>query len=227
MTAVTVHDVAAFLLARSGNHLAMSAIHRMAYYAQGWHLAWAGTPLFDEDIRIRKTGPVVHELFAHSEGFTETTWPAGNAAAITGTSAKVLESVFNSYGHMTGIGMGQLAHKEAPCVLAMGRKTAEDSEPVVDPADMKAFFKALDDAPAGQTAYANRFMDKYADPVLDAAPPVEHTLIGPSYATASLGDEDHAGWYWKCSCGAKAASFIGNWPESKEEAIEEWELHRE
>lgn len=160
---VSVHDVAAFLLARSGSHLAVSAIHRMAYYAQGWHLAWAGTPLFDEDIRIRKTGPVVHALFAHSEGFTETTWPAGNAAAITGTSAKLLEYVFSSYGHMTGIGMGQLAHKEAPCILAMGRNAAEDPEPAVDLDDMKAFFKALDDAPEDPTAYANRFMGRYTD----------------------------------------------------------------
>jgi uncharacterized phage-associated protein len=166
MTAVTVHDVAAFLLARSGSHLAVSAIHRMAYFAQGWHLAWASTPLFGEDILIRKTGPVVRELFAHSEGFTETSWPAGNAAAITGTSAKILESVFNSYGHMTGIGMGQLAHREAPCILAMGRKTAEDPEPVINLAEMKAFFKALDDAPVDETAYANRFMDRYTDEAL-------------------------------------------------------------
>ncbi len=61
---------------------------------------------------------------------------------------------------MTGIGVGHLAQKEAPCILAMARKTDEDPEPVIDLAELKAFFKALDDAPQDQVAYANRFMDK-------------------------------------------------------------------
>jgi uncharacterized phage-associated protein len=170
MTTISVHDIAAFLLTRAGSHLAVSAIHRMAYYAQGWHLAWAGTPLFGEEIRIRKSGPVVHALFAHSQGFTETAWPAGNAAAITGDTAKVLEAVFNAYGHMTGISMGESAHKEAPCILAMSRQSDEDREPVIDLTEMKAFFKALNDAPEDPTAYANRFMDKYTDDALRASP---------------------------------------------------------
>jgi uncharacterized phage-associated protein len=170
MTAVTVHDVAAFLLTKANSHLAVPAIHRMAYYAQGWHLAWAGTPLFGEDIRIRKTGPVVHELFAHSEGVTETSWPAGNAAAVTGSAARVLETVFDSYGHMSGITMGEYAHRQAPCISAMSRKTDEDREPVIELAEMKAFFKAFDDAPDDQTAYANRFMGRYADEAQQVSP---------------------------------------------------------
>lgn len=163
MTTISVHDVVAFLLARAGGHLSMAAIHRMTYYAQGWHLAWAGTPLFPEEIRIRKSGPVAHALFPFQrDGVTEDSWPAGNAATITGNSAEILTTVFNSYGHMTGIGMGETAHREAPCILAMTRKTEEDPEPLINLADMKAFFKALDDAPDNRTAYANRFMGEYA-----------------------------------------------------------------
>lgn len=167
---VSVHDVAAFLLARAGSHLAVSALHRMAYYAQGWHLAWAGTPLFDEEIRIRSTGPIVRTFFAHSEGVTETAWPAGNAAAVTGPSATIIESVFDSYGHMSGIGIGEIAKKGAPCILALARKTDEDPEPVIDLAELKAFFKAFDDAPEDQVAYANRFMARYADDALRVWP---------------------------------------------------------
>lgn len=170
MTTVTVHDIAAFLLARAGSHLSMSAIHRMAYYAQGRHLASACTPLFDEEIRIRNTGPIVHAFFAHSDGVTETAWPAGNAAAVTGPSARILESVFDSYGHMSGISLGEIAKKGAPCIMALARKTDEDAEPVIDLADMKAFFKALDDAPEDQVAYANRFMAQYADEALQVSP---------------------------------------------------------
>jgi len=170
-TTVTVHDVVAFVLAEARGHLSMSAIHRMTYYAQGWHLAWAGTPLFGEDIRMRKTGPVAYTLFPlQKDGVTETAWPAGNAAAITGASALVLKTVFDSYGHMTGLSMGKIAVKEAPCFLALARATEEDPDPVIDLAEMKAFFKALDDAPEDEVAYANRFMARYADDALLARP---------------------------------------------------------
>lgn len=167
---ITVHDVAAFLLAKSGSHLAVSAIHRLAYYAQGWHLAWHGTALFAEEIRIRKTGPVVRDLFAHSDGYTVTSWPAGKAAALDGPAAAAVEAVFGSYGHMTGIGMGEMAHRQGPCILAMGRATGEDPEPVVDLDELKAFFRALDDAPEDRTAYANRFMTKFTDDALLVRP---------------------------------------------------------
>lgn len=117
----------------------------------------------------------MHELFAHSEGFTETSWPAGNAAAVTGAavtgaSAAILEEVFSSYGHMSGIGMGEMAHRQAPCISAMARKTVEDPEPVIDRAEMRAFFKALDDAPEDQTAYANRYMGRHTDEALRVWP---------------------------------------------------------
>jgi hypothetical protein len=54
---------------------------------------------------------------------------------------------------------------------------------------------------------------------------ISHVLIGPRYATVSLPDDDFAGWHWKCSCGAETSVWIQNWPESEDEAREEWRLH--
>jgi uncharacterized phage-associated protein len=224
---ISVHDAVAFLLARKGGFLTTSSLHKMAYFAQGWHLAWAGAPLFDEEIRTRKSGPFIPAMFPHQkDGYTETSWTAGNAAAVSADQARVLDAVFSHYGDLTGVTMAGFANAQAPCLLAMKRATGEDSRPVIDLGELKAFFKALDDAPEDRTAYANRFMDKYADEV-PVARPVEHTLIGPSFASAYVDDDHHEGWYWKCSCGAKAASFIGNWPGSEAEAREEWRLHQE
>lgn len=59
------------------------------------------------------------------------------------------------------------------------------------------------------------------------AAPSGHTLIGPKYATASLPDDDYFGYHWKCTCGAEASTWIQNWPQSEEEAREEWRLHFE
>lgn len=167
MSPVSVHDVVAFLLAQSSGHLSMSTIHRLTYFAQGWHLAWTNTPLFDEEIRIRKSGPVTHALFPHqTDGYTQETWPAGDASAITGVTAETLLAVFGSYGHLPGIGLGEIAHQHSPCISAMVRKTDEDTEPVIDLTELKAFFKALNDAPDDRIAYANRFMDRYTDEAL-------------------------------------------------------------
>lgn len=163
-TTVTVHDVVAFLLTKARGHLSVSAIHRLTFYAQGWHLAWEGIPLFSEELRIRKSGPVVHALFPHQRnGVTEEEWPAGNASLVTGQTAQIVASVFDSYGHMSGISMGETAKETAPCILALARKTDEDTEPVIDLAELKAFFKALNDAPDDRIAYANRFMQQYTD----------------------------------------------------------------
>lgn len=159
----SVHDVVALFLARPPGHLSMSTIHRLAYFAQGWHLAWTDTPLFEEELRIRQSGPIVRALFAHQkDGFTTTEWPSGDASAVTGTAADTVFSVFDSYGDMSGISLGRIAHKHAPCISAITRKTVEDTEPVIDLAELKAFFKAFSDAPVDRIAYANRFIHKYA-----------------------------------------------------------------
>jgi uncharacterized phage-associated protein len=161
---ISVHDVIAFLLARKGSHATTSSLHKMAYFAQGWHLAWAGTPLFEEEIRTRKSGPFIPAMFPHQkDGYTETSWQAGNAAAVSGDQARVLEAVFLHYAHLTGIVLAEFANAQAPCLLAMTRATKEDPKPVIDLGELKAFFKALNDAPQDVTAYANRFMANYAD----------------------------------------------------------------
>lgn len=164
MPTVTVHDVIAFLLARKGCHASTSSLHKMAYFAQGWHLAWVGAPLFDEEIHTRKGGPFIPAMFPHQkDGATETSWPAGNAAAVTTDQATVLESVFNHYGDLSGITLAKFANAQAPCLLAMERATDEDPSPVIDLSELRAFFRALADAPKDVTAYANRFMDRYTD----------------------------------------------------------------
>lgn len=122
-TTVSVHDVVAFLLSKANSHLSISALHKMSYYAQGWHLAWQGTPLFDEELQARNTGPVVPALypFHEKEPYTATVWPAGNAAKVTGAAAGIIESVFDSYGHQSGLIMGDHAKKHAPYPARQGQ----------------------------------------------------------------------------------------------------------
>lgn len=223
----SVHHVIAFLLARQGSHLSTSALHKMAYFAQGWHLAWTGEPLFDEEIRTRKGGPFIPAMFSlQKDGCVETSWPAGNPAALTADQTRTVEAVFVHYGHLSGINLAEFANRQAPCRLAMQRATEADSRPVIDPGELKAFFKALDDAPKDATAYANRFMGQYTDQAPESAG-VQHNLVAVRYASSSLPDDDYSGYHWKCSCGTEASAWIQNWPQSEDEAREEWRLHFE
>jgi hypothetical protein len=80
---------------------------------------------------------------------------------VSGASAQIIKAVFGNYGHLTGLTMGRNAAQEAPCIRAAAKATDELPYPVIDLADMKAFFKALDDAPADRVDYANRFMANY------------------------------------------------------------------
>lgn len=50
---------------RGDMHEKMSTmkLQRLVYFAQGWNLAFVGTPLFDEKIEAWASGPVVRELW--------------------------------------------------------------------------------------------------------------------------------------------------------------------
>lgn len=61
----SAHDVARELrqrLADAGD----VKVHKLAYYCQGWHLAWTGAPMFREVIEAWTNGPVVADLW-HDE----------------------------------------------------------------------------------------------------------------------------------------------------------------
>lgn len=55
----------------------------------------------------------------------------------------------------------------------------------------------------------------------------QHRLVAVRYASASLPDDDYSGYHWKCSCGVEASAWIQNWPQSEDEARDEWRLHFE
>ena len=68
--AYKVLDIANKLLLRaknneSGDLMSNMKLQKMLYYQQGFHLAYFGTPLFDEDIEAWMYGPVVPSVYSH------------------------------------------------------------------------------------------------------------------------------------------------------------------
>ncbi len=59
----TVANVMLRLARRDGERLDLVRTMHLVYYAHGWHLAFTGRPLLDEEIQARDQGPIVSSLF--------------------------------------------------------------------------------------------------------------------------------------------------------------------
>ena len=66
-----VHDVAQFFIGlaneqannEQGDMMTNLRLQKLLYFAQGWHLARYGKPLFDDDIEAWQYGPVVPSVY--------------------------------------------------------------------------------------------------------------------------------------------------------------------
>jgi uncharacterized phage-associated protein len=65
---VNVFDVARYILTSIGGEVLTSKLQRLCYYAQAWHLAKHGVPLFREDFERRISGPRCPKLFNVNSG---------------------------------------------------------------------------------------------------------------------------------------------------------------
>lgn len=56
-----VVEIAEHVLDRTGP-IDAARLHQLLYLCQSWHLAWSGTPLFEDDFQAWAVGPVVPAL---------------------------------------------------------------------------------------------------------------------------------------------------------------------
>jgi uncharacterized phage-associated protein len=141
-----VRDVARYILHRSAPMSSMK-LQKLAYYAQGWHLAFDGEPLFDSKIEAWANGPVVRDLYiAHRGLFTlhENTLGPFDENSLTPAEMETVDAVLEAYGHMDAHQLSNLTHSERPWIEAregLGDGTRGESE--INLASMHEFFDAL------------------------------------------------------------------------------------
>jgi uncharacterized phage-associated protein len=116
-------DVARYLLASqdqaSGEEITNLKLQKLLYYAQGYHLALFGTPLFADEIQAWLHGPVVKDVYHEFSDFdrspiARTPKPAG----FPGTAREVLENVLRSYGQYSAWKLREMSHHEFPWIVA-------------------------------------------------------------------------------------------------------------
>lgn len=142
-TKVTSHDVAKYFLKLSdpevGDLISNLKLQKLVYYAQGFHLALYGTPLFDEDIVAWEHGPVVVELYRSYRQYGAGAIPVPdevNLDKFSEDQRDLLDEVSEVYGQFSAWKLRNMTHSEAPW------ENTKMNE-VIDRKLMKDFFSTL------------------------------------------------------------------------------------
>jgi uncharacterized phage-associated protein len=158
---VSAHDVAAELRRRFDRDPGVVKVHKLLYYAQGWHLAWAGEPLFRERIEAWANGPVVADLW-HDEK-KQRGRPQG--PPLGGPQLATIDYVVDRYGRHTARDLIRRTHDEGPW-----REASEADangwgaeSPEIDHKAMRRWFEN-DDEYVARTAEAEHLVTTQADP---------------------------------------------------------------
>lgn len=113
---------------------------KLLFYAQSWHLAWNGQPLFPDRVEAWDMGPVVREAWkADPQGETHPTTTA-DPVGLDATGKATVDAVVDFYGRMSGTELSALTHAQYPwsnahanqSVFNMGRSE-------IKPATMRGF----------------------------------------------------------------------------------------
>ncbi|TSA02153.1 MAG: DUF4065 domain-containing protein [Nitrospiraceae bacterium] len=109
----SVHDVAAYILKKSGPMTAMK-LEKLVYYCQAWSLVWDEKPLFRERIEAWANGPVVPKLYDKHRGrFQISSWD-GDPTTLTTKQKETIDGVLGFYGDRSSQWLSDLTHQEAP-----------------------------------------------------------------------------------------------------------------
>lgn len=110
----TVHDVAAYILAKKGMTTAMK-LQKLVYYSQAWSLVWDEKPLFPEKVEAWAMGPVVPELYNEHRGmYMVGGVKKGNPQALAAEERETIDPILEFYGAKSAFWLSNLTHQEKP-----------------------------------------------------------------------------------------------------------------
>ncbi len=126
---------------KGGELMTNMKLQKMLYYQQGFHLAYFGTPLFDEDIEAWMYGPVVPVIYEEYKSYGRNGIEPNRELAFSFEQKKEL-ALFNEvckvYGAYSAIGLMNMTHEEMPW---KSTPTGEGEDHVIAKEKMQSFFK--------------------------------------------------------------------------------------
>lgn len=153
----TAVDINHYLKTRLGSHGTKMKRQKILYYAQAWHLAWYGTPLFEDEIRAWDKGPVTVSVFVD-----ETYKPTGSSIRVPSLEKQVIEhldAILGFYGDKSGTQLSALTHDEEPWKKAYQEKLLGEVG-VISKNAMFKYYSAQDCAPCKPKSIGRPVSDK-------------------------------------------------------------------
>lgn len=124
--------------ANGGEALTNLKLQKLLYYQQGFHLAFFGTPLFDEDVEGWMYGPVVPCVYDEYAKYGSSSLPFnGDAVHLTDEEEELFNEVFDAYREFSAIGLMNRTHKEKPWLSV----SPHDRGTVISKESMQEYFK--------------------------------------------------------------------------------------
>lgn len=116
-----VMDVARYFLTlvneEEGDLMSNLKLQKLLYYAQGYHLAMYGEPLFDEEICAWQYGPVVPKVYHEYKQYGRQAIPKPENAdfsALSSNARQLIEDVYEEYGQYEASVLMHFTHEESP-----------------------------------------------------------------------------------------------------------------
>ena len=90
-------------------------MQKLLYYAQGWHLALEGSPLFTDNVEAWAHGPVCKEVYHAYKSYGWDSVPFTTPAAkLTDVTKTFIAKIWNAYGQYSGKALEEMTHAESP-----------------------------------------------------------------------------------------------------------------
>ena len=142
---LTAQDVANYFLTlndpEAGDSLSNLKLQKLCYYAQGFHLALYGLPLFSENIEAWQHGPVIESLYHIYKGYGSGAIPLPENVDLSIYSKNVrelLDEVYKVFGQFSAWKLRSLTHEETPW-----RDAFERGASTITHESMRDYFKTL------------------------------------------------------------------------------------
>ncbi|HWD00162.1 MAG TPA: type II toxin-antitoxin system antitoxin SocA domain-containing protein [Candidatus Sulfopaludibacter sp.] len=144
---MNVQNVADYFLTlvddEAGDSLSNLKLQKLVYYAQGFHLALADKPLFNEPIEAWEHGPVVPSLYRKFKQHGSAPIPRPeNGIDIDSYPADVrdlLDEVYQVYGQYSAWKLRNMTHAEPPWIEAHNISPST----VISHDSMRTYFRTL------------------------------------------------------------------------------------
>lgn len=152
-----LHDACDYIIlkVRSADAgLSLLKLHKLLYYAQAWHLAFYGKPLFDGRFQAWVHGPVNRELYDRFRDtkslYSDVTFTdireGFNPDSLQPDERGHVDSVLETYAKYSGVQLEAMTHREEPWIRAReGYQPSERCSVEIDEGVMARYHKWIAD----------------------------------------------------------------------------------